>query len=394
MGSDASTTMKASDGGVFGDAPATVVMRLAALNGADRDTLRRPEAMRLLDDVRRFGAPDLVLQAGATAALDHLASLVTHATTLGLPVSLRMPSATLGRDAIEELRDAGLAELHVRLGGSSHEAHEVGAHAPGSYVQILRALEDARRLGLKTRAETPINHRTLPDLDALTRLLSGLGVSAWQVSFPVRVTDPQPGDLVAAEEFEAALQRLFELALEAPFTIDSADAPHFRRVLAQRRPAGKRKEAPGHASGRAEIDGNGVVFVSPTGAIQPSRHLALEAGNVRIDDVVQVYRSSPLFKALRDSRRLKGKCGVCEFRTVCGGSRARAFAATGDPLQADPGCVHMPVRWTRSRRRRAPGPDAIPRTGSDSSEDTARAAPLSLREFLCSPPASEGERSG
>ncbi len=157
---------------------------------------------------------------------------------------------------------------------------------------------------------------------------------------------------------------MYQLSKTAPFDIKSTAAPQYRRVILQRqvveRRAGGRRERPepltagigfslADGVGRAKgvNDGDGFLFISHVGAIYPSGFLPLAAGNIRRDDVVDVYRNSPLFRALRDRSRLKGKCGVCEYRDVCGGSRARAYAVTGDPLESEPFCAHVPARYRR-----------------------------------------------
>jgi metal-sulfur cluster biosynthetic enzyme len=152
-------------------------------------------------------------------------------------------------------------------------------------------------------------------------------------------------------EIERVLEWAAGLVGRVPFAIKTTEAPHFQRVLARRRasPALTRPvaaDAVGRAP-RAVTDGNGFVFVDHIGNICPSGFLPLRAGNVRTDDLVTVYRGAGLFRALRDPDRLGGRCGVCEYRERCGGSRARAYAATGDPLAEDPGCVWQPGAATR-----------------------------------------------
>jgi radical SAM protein with 4Fe4S-binding SPASM domain len=171
-------------------------------------------------------------------------------------------------------------------------------------------------------------------------------------------------DVASAEEFERVFHRMYDLSRSAPFDIKSTAAPQYRRVILQRQVAERRARSRTRAPepltegvgfsladgvGRAKgvNDGDGFLFVSHTGEIYPSGFLPLAAGNVRLADVVETYRSSKLFTDLRDRTLLKGKCGVCEYRDVCGGSRARAYAVTGDPLEADPYCAHVPVRWRR-----------------------------------------------
>jgi radical SAM protein with 4Fe4S-binding SPASM domain len=172
----------------------------------------------------------------------------------------------------------------------------------------------------------------------------------------------RPGDVAGADAFERVFNVLYDLSAEVPFDIKATAAPHYSRVVLQRkkaaRRAGEREDASdvltdgashslrdGIGRARGVNDGDGFLFVSHTGDVFPSGFLPVPAGNVRTHDLVDVYRNSELFRGLRDRSLLKGKCGVCEFQPVCGGSRARAFAITGDPLEAEPFCAHVPKRY-------------------------------------------------
>jgi radical SAM protein with 4Fe4S-binding SPASM domain len=182
------------------------------------------------------------------------------------------------------------------------------------------------------------------------------------VFFLIPMGRARPEDVASAEEFESVFHRLYDLAKTAPFDIKATAAPQYSRVVLQRKVAERRNGARSESSdvltdgadislvdgiGRARgvNDGDGFMFVSHTGEIFPSGFLPVSAGNVRSDDLVDVYRNSTLFRTLRDRTQLKGKCGVCEYQRFCGGSRARAFAVTGDYLASEPFCAHVPRRF-------------------------------------------------
>ncbi|MGA1199206.1 MAG: radical SAM/SPASM domain-containing protein, partial [Candidatus Latescibacterota bacterium] len=185
-----------------------------------------------------------------------------------------------------------------------------------------------------------------------------LKIAMWSVFFLVPTGRGQEKDELTANEYEWILNRLYEISHTAPFDIKTTAAPHYRRVTLQRAKADgvlnevKRNGTIGFHIGQDEIgraakgvnDGNGFVFISHLGHIFPSGFLPISAGNIRKDSLVEVYRHSDLFTSLRDSNNLKGKCGLCEFKNICGGSRARAFAITGDLLEADPYCAYIPKR--------------------------------------------------
>lgn len=321
------------------------------------------EAKRLIDTIRRFGSPLLVLTGGDPLKRPDAVEIVRYGVDAGLRVALT-PSGTplMTPQVLGELRDVGMTRLAVSLDGATAAQHDGFRGVAGSYDWTIRMLETARELGLSTQINTTISRHNLHDLEPLIALMTRLGIALWSVFFIVPVGRARADDLTTAEEFEAVFHRLYDLSKTAPFDIKTTAAPHYRRVIMQRqvaeRRAGTREGTPvpltagvgfslGDGVGRAKgvNDGDGFVFVSHRGDIYPSGFLPLSAGNVRTDDLVEVYRGHELFRSLRDRDRLKGKCGACEYRTVCGGSRARAYAMTGDPLEADPLCAYVPAAW-------------------------------------------------
>ena len=319
----------------------------------------------MMDDVRRFGRPLFVLTGGDPLKRPDVVELIEYGTSIGLRMAMT-PSGTplMTAPILQRLQDAGLSRLAVSLDGSTAEIHDIFRGEAGSYAWTLKMLEAARDLGLSTQVNTTVSRYNLDDFDALCALMTDLGISLWSVFFLVPPGRAQARDVASAEEFEDVFQRMYELAKTAPFDIKSTAAPHYRRVILERqvaeRRARTRTDAPepltagvgfslADGVGRAKgvNDGDGFLFISHTGAICPSGFLPLAGGNVRTSDVVEVYRSSPMFRELRDRSQLKGKCGVCEYRDVCGGSRARAYAVTGDYMESEPFCTHIPARWRR-----------------------------------------------
>jgi radical SAM protein len=327
--------------------------------------LSTAEGMRLMDQVRRFGRPLFVLTGGDPLERPDVVDLVRHGASIGLRMGLT-PSGTplMTEDVLAELKEAGLSRLAVSLDGSTAAIHDAFRGVRGSWEWTMRMLEAAREIGLSTQVNTTVSRYNLDDFDALCALMSRLGIALWSVFFLVPTGRARPQDVASAEEFERVFHKMYDLSKTAPFDIKSTAAPQYRRVVLQRqvaeRRAGTRSERPepltagigfslADGIGRAKgvNDGDGFLFVSHVGAIYPSGFLPIAAGNVRRDDIVEVYRHSPLFVALRDRSRLKGRCGVCEYRAICGGSRARAYAMTGDYLESEPFCAHVPARWRR-----------------------------------------------
>lgn len=335
------------------------------------DELTTAEAIAMLDRIREFGRVVFVFSGGDALQRPDIVELTRHAASIGLRVAMT-PAATprLTADVVSELRDAGLLRLAVSIDGASAATHDAFRRVDGSFAEALRSLAVAREAGLGIQVNTVIGAHNVDEFDDLAALMSSLGILFWEVFFLVPVGRARTRDVATAAEFERTFHRLYDLAQHAPFDVKATAAPQYSRVILQRQRAERRagdRSGPadtltesvmfsmrdGIGRARSVNDGDGFMFISHTGDICPSGFLPLPAGNVRTHDLVQVYRDAPLFVALRDRRRLKGKCGRCEFMSVCGGSRARAWAVTGDYLAEEPYCLHEPRGTLRQESPRA-----------------------------------------
>jgi len=339
--------------------------RAEAIPNRNPFELSTEEAQGMMDAVRRFGRPLFVLTGGDPLKRPDTEELVGYGTSIGLRVAMTPSGTPLMTPAVlRRLQRAGLARLAVSLDGSTAEIHDRFRGVDGSFAWTLAMLEEARGLGLSTQVNTTVSRFNLDDFDEMAALVTELGIALWSVFFLVPTGRARPEDLASAEAFEIVFNRMYDLSGTVPFDIKSTAGPQYRRVILQRqvqeRRSGTREEAPepltagvgfslpdGVGRARGVNDGDGFLFVSHTGEIYPSGFLPVSAGNVRTVDLVDVYRNSPLFRQLRDRSLLRGKCGVCEYRDVCGGSRARAYALTGDYLESEPYCTHVPARYRR-----------------------------------------------
>ncbi len=319
--------------------------------------LSTDEAKRLIDEVAALEAPVFVLTGGDPLKRPDIFELVEYASANGVRISLT-PSATplLTQEAILRLKQCGLSRLAISLDGPTAGVHDAFRGVPGSYDWTLWAVRWAREAGLTVQINTTITRHNLQHLDSIIALLEQLDIVLWSVFFLVPTGRGSAIDLISAEEFEQVFEKLYETSRRVKFDIKSTEAQHYRRFLLQRRTEEKRK-GNGHrlpamlgmstpdGIGRAPRginDGKGFVFISHLGEVFPSGFLPVSAGNVRHQSLTDLYRHAPLFVALRDSENLKGKCGVCEFREICGGSRARAHALTGDVFAEEPCCIWQP----------------------------------------------------
>ena len=307
------------------------------------------EALTLIDAVRSFGTPPplFVLTGGDPMRRPDLVQLVAHARNSGLTVALT-PSGTAAptKRRLAELRHAGLSRLAVSLDGPDAATHDAFRGVRGSFDWTMRIIADAADLGLPLQINTTVCRLTCPSLKAMSERVRELPILMWAVFFLVATGRGAALEEITAAECEEVLNFLCELAPTVPFSIKTTEAPHYYRVLMQRRvttAAGEPSRPAGLRAGRSVTDGNGFVFINHAGQICPSGFLPVVCGNVRRHSLVETYRNHEMFKQLRNPDSFEGRCGRCEFRHVCGGSRARAYAATGSAFGSDPLCAYTPV---------------------------------------------------
>jgi radical SAM protein len=318
--------------------------------------LSTEEGKHLIDQISAMKVPVFVLTGGDPLKRPDLFDLIRHANTVGVRVSLT-PSATplLTRERVIRLKDSGLARLAVSMDGACAETHDVFRGMSGSFARTLDAIRWANEIGLPVQINTTFSRRNIAEIDAMVALLESLSITLWSVFFLVPTGRGKLNDLLNADEFEQIFATIYTLSKTASFDIKTTEAQHYRRYLLQQRvaerksgagvPAMQMQEKTADAIGRAPRglnDGKGFVFISHTGDVFPSGFLPLGAGNIRQQPLASIYRESPLFLSLRDTSRLEGKCGACEFKEICGGSRSRAYALTGNPNAEEPCCSYVP----------------------------------------------------
>ncbi len=333
--------------------------RAEAAPCADPAELDTAAGMRLLEQLAsgENPAPHVILTGGDPLKRGDLFQLIDRARALGMHVSVS-PSATplLTEEAIERLKTAGVEAISLSIDGADAERHDAIRGVPGCYERTLRAGRRAAEVGLAFQVNTLVSEETVDQLPEIEKIARAIGAARWSLFFLVSVGRGTVLQPISPERCERLLEWLAERAREPGLVVTTTEAPEFRRVVMQKG-GGKRPEGghPGgaphpHAAGAGIRDGNGVMFISNDGEVCPSGFLPMSAGNVKATDPLEIYRTSPLFRMMRDPDLFGGRCGVCEFRAVCGGSRARAWSATGDVLAEDPLCTYVP-RAARVERR-------------------------------------------
>lgn len=315
--------------------------RASAHSRPDRFELSTSEGKGLLQQIAELGPKILVLTGGDPFARADLLELVQHATrTLGLQVALS-PSATptLLEAPLSRFVEAGVRRISLSLDAATEARHDAWRGVAGTWRRTLTAVAQARGCGLEVQINSTLGAFNADTFDALKDRMVEIEPALWNLFFLVPTGRGRREAMLEPEATERLLERLADFQQEAPFAVKTTEAPQFRRVALQRwRARG------GHCrpSTLGVGDGRGFVFISHRGEVFPSGFLPIPCGNIRERSLSSIYRHHYVFRQLRDPDQLKGKCGRCEFRTLCGGSRARAFAVSGDYLAPEPTCPYQP----------------------------------------------------
>ncbi|HEY2014407.1 MAG TPA: TIGR04053 family radical SAM/SPASM domain-containing protein [Bryobacteraceae bacterium] len=327
---------------------ACVHCRASAQSERHPKELTTEQGYRLLDEIRSFGEPLMVFTGGDPLKRPDLYDLIRYAVKIGLRTNVT-PSATplLTAEAIDNFKAAGVTRMAISLDGPDAASHDEFRGIPGTFDRAMFALRHARDIGLDTQLQTTITQRNMGRLHEMAELAKEVRTRMWSLFFLIVTGRAAAGDDLTAPEYEQVFEFMYELSKTAPFGVKTTEAMHYRRYVAQRIKAEhgvtENENAKGVAWRTAGVsDGKGFVFVSHQGEIFPSGFLPVSGGNVIQDSLTDVYRNSDLFRTLRDTTQREGKCGVCEYQKICGGSRSRAFALTGDYLAEDPRCVYQP----------------------------------------------------
>ena len=331
--------------------------RADAQHQRDPQELTTEEGYRLIDRLAEFGSPILIFTGGDPMMRRDLFDLISYATQKGLRCSLT-PTATAlpSIERLNQAKEAGIRRIALSLDAPSPEVHDEFRQVLGSWQRTMQILHNAKKVGLSVQVNTTVSTFNVDRLPEMVPFIQEVDAVQWSVFFLVPTGRAQAQYMVSPQKHEEVFNWLYELSQQAPFDIKATAAPMYRRVAIQR----KKNETSGdkpvtfqgagfqyadglHRPTKGVNDGNGFLFISHLGQIMPSGFLPIDCGNVREQDVVEVYRHHTVFTDLRNYTWLKGKCGVCEYRDVCGGQRGRAFGITGDYLESDPACAYVPA---------------------------------------------------
>jgi len=344
--------------------------RAAAQSRRSQFELSTEDGFRLIDQIALLEPKVFVITGGDPLKRDDVYDMIAYAKAKGLEPSVT-PSATplLTPEAIAKMKQQGVTRLAISLDHADRAAHDDFRRVPGSFDLTIRAIEAARDNQIPVQINSTVSKRTAADMPRLAELLARYeNIVMWSVFFLVPTGRAKTADMIEPEEVETLFGELYAISKRVPFDVRTTEAMHYRRYVLQqmgvtqidpqtglvdastmflqhgRRHLGVQMQTGAITRAPKGVnEAKGFVFISHIGDVYPSGFLPLRAGNVRKESLVDLYRDSEIFKKLRDTSNLKGKCGVCEFRELCGGSRSRAWSTTGDVFASDPICTYIPA---------------------------------------------------
>jgi radical SAM protein with 4Fe4S-binding SPASM domain len=355
-----------------------------------KNDLTTEQARAMISSLPQTGSPILVFSGGEPLMRHDLFQLAEHARSVGLPTALATNGTIMDQAIARRIIDVGFRRVSMSFDGPDPATHDKFRGIDGAFESSLRGFRTLRSEGMSMQINCSVSRHNVNKLDAIYRMALDEGADALHIFMLVPVGCGMQLDekvMLSADEYEAALNWIYDRSREGRIHLKATCAPHYFRILRQRakadgtamptvsghpmtRPGGPpgahsgghpggQPSGGGHPGGHPSgghpggdmtamtkgcLAGQAVCFVSHTGEVFPCGYLPVSSGNVKTKPLPEIWRESAIFADLRDAGNLKGKCGVCEYGKVCMGCRARAFGRTGDYLAPEPSCNHTPVR--------------------------------------------------
>ena len=332
---------------------ACVHCRASAQTTPEPDEPTTEEVLHLIDQLAEFGRPIFIISGGEPLMRPDIFEIAAYGTRRGLRVAISPNGTLITPEVVRQLKEAGVRRISVSIDGSTAERHDAIRGQQGAFQAAMEGLAACQEGGLGFQLNTTVMRQTRDDLLAIRDLAVRLGTAAWHVFMLVPTGRGKIDDEVSPQEYESTLHEIYEMTLSSPVPIRVTCGPHFMRIVAQNRRSERaqpnlvRPHGGGHPgeldrTTRGCLAGDGFCFISHRGDVMPCGYFPVIAGSVRQQPFGEIYTASSLFRELRDPSLQEGRCGICEFRRVCGGCRARAYSLTDNYLAEEPYCVYQP----------------------------------------------------
>jgi heme b synthase len=329
--------------------------RAAATRGPYTGELDTPAAFRLLEQIAAVDRPIVILTGGEPLLRPDIFDIAAYGTNLGLRMVMAPNGTLITEENARRMAESGIQRISISLDGADRESHDRFRGMPGAFDGALRGIEQAKKAGIEFQINTTITRTNLEEIPRIQDLAVQLGAVAHHIFLLVPtgrgkyILDQE----ITAEEYERTLNWFYDQRDKTPLQLKATCAPHYYRILRQRaRQDGESVTFDSHgldAVTRGCLGGISFCFISHRGIVQPCGFLDVNCGDVTQTDFADIWKRSKTFLELRNYKNLKGKCGRCEYKNVCGGCRARAFEATGDIMAQEPLCSYEPAARIKSR---------------------------------------------
>lgn len=327
--------------------------RAAATCGPYTGELDTKASFRLLDQIAELGRPIVILTGGEPLLREDIFDIASYGTKLGLRMVMAPNGTLITEKTAKLMADSGIQRISVSLDGASAESHDTFRGVAGAFDGAISGIETAKAAGIEFQVNTTITKLNRDEIPKILSLAENLGAVALHIFLLVPTGRGKYiiEQSITARQYEDTLNWFYDQKDKTNLQLKATCAPHYYRILRQRAKAeGKSVTVQTHgldAVTRGCLGGTSFCFVSHRGIVQPCGFLDVNCGDVTETSFAEIWRNSEVFESLRDFDRLKGKCGICEYKSVCGGCRARAYEATGDWLAEEPLCTYQPVKKSK-----------------------------------------------
>jgi len=324
--------------------------RAAAKPVRSEDELSTVEAYRVIDEIASFANPILVLSGGEPLYRPDFFEIADYAVKKGLNVALATNGTLIDRATAKRLKEIGIKRVAISIDGANKETHDGFRGVEGAFDRALLGAKYVQEEGLEVQFNSTISKHNVNEMEDILQLaLDNKAVALHlfmlvPVGCGIQIADNQ---MLPAEQYEEVLGWFYEQSREVSLEMRATCAPHYYRIIRQKaKERGETVTVKTHgmaAMTKGCLAGTGVFFISHKGKVQPCGYLPVEAGDVTKQTVQEIWDHSPVFETLRDSSKLEGKCGICEYKHVCSGCRARAYYETGNFMAEEPYCIYQPT---------------------------------------------------
>ena len=312
--------------------------------------LTTDEARHFIDEIVEMGNPILIMSGGEPLVRKDVFEIAQYGTDKGLRVVMATNGTLVTPEIAKKMKIVGIQRVSISIDGSNARSHDDFRGQPGAFNGALRGIDEIKKAGIGFQVNTTITKRNIDEIPKILELAIKLGAEALHIFLlvPTGRGKEIEADEIPPIEYERVLNWFYDQQKTAKIQLKATCAPHYFRIMRQRaKKEGIEISVDTHgyeAMTKGCLGGTGFCFVSSIGEVYPCGYLPVLAGTIKEQDFKDIWDNAKVFNDLRDTGKLKGKCGICGYREVCSGCRARAYAATGDYMAEEPYCIYVPPK--------------------------------------------------